>query len=396
MVTMPTPTVRSGTGRPRALVGLLAAAALVLGASACNDASAVAEAAATPVPVPVLTPAGAKDGVVSWATPLALAVAKGTLTAVSVTDPRGYPVPGALADGTWRSTTALFPSSAYHVAADVTDQGARPHHLDLTVRTSKATRTLHAVHSPRSDRVVGIGLPAIITLSRSVNDPADRRAVVARLSVRTEPHVDGAWRWMNPKELHYRGPTYWTKGTSISVHSDLDGLRLSGGVWGEGIVDTHFSVGSAVISTVDVATKRMTVTVDGKLLRTVLVSTGRPQYPTKGGVHLVLEKVRLEIMDSSTVGIPRDAPAGYYEEVPNSVRISYGGAFVHSASWSVRDQGIRNVSHGCVNISPADAAWFFDVVKRGDVVNIVHATAKPRLADPGTSDWNIPFSEWAN
>jgi hypothetical protein len=56
---------------------------------------------------------------------------------------------------------------------------------------------------------------------------------------------------------------------------------------------------------------------------------------------------------------------------------------------------VRNVSHGCVNISPADAAWFFDLVKRGDVVDIKNAKAPPLLSDPGMSDWNIPFSSWA-
>jgi hypothetical protein len=49
-----------------------------------------------------------------------------------------------------------------------------------------------------------------------------------------------------------------------------------------------------------------------------------------------------------------------------------------------------------VNISPSDAAWFFDLVKRGDVVNIVHAKAPPLKSDPGMSDWNIPFSQWPN
>ena len=110
----------------------------------------------------------------------------------------------------------------------------------------------------------------------------------------------------------------------------------------------------------------------------------------------MLEKTKLKIMDSSTVGIPRNSPAGYYEKVPNSVRISYGGEFVHSADWSVRDQGVRNVSHGCINVSPADAAWFFDLAKRGDVVDVVHAAVGPKLSDPGMSDWNIPFASWAN
>ena len=161
---------------------------------------------------------------------------------------------------------------------------------------------------------------------------------------------------MSPTELHYRGPAFWKHGTSITVQANLTRLRLSDGVWGSGVRSTTYTIGASMISTVDVATHTMTVVQNGTLLRTVKVSTGRAKYPTKGGVHLVLEKTKLKVMDSATVGIPRNSPAGYYEKVPFSVRISYSGEFVHSAGWSVRDQGVRNVSHGCVNISPADAS----------------------------------------
>jgi lipoprotein-anchoring transpeptidase ErfK/SrfK len=380
--------------RRRVLLSLLALAALAA-TSACQAHETTTQAAAVTPATPRLT-AVTHGGLVDWSQPLVLTVADGTLTSATVTDPLGYPVEGRLADGRWTSTGDLVPDSGYHVRAALEDTAGTASKVDLTVRTTRATKVLTATHSPRSDRVVGIGLPVIVTLNRSVRDSADRAAVVSRLSVETEPHVDGAWRWMNDKELHYRGPSYWAKGTEISVHSNLEGLRLSHGVWGKGSVDTHFSVGSAVVSTVDVEKKSMTVTVDGKLVRTLKVSTGRDKYPTRGGVHLVLEKVKLEVMDSATVGIPRKSPDGYYEEVPNSVRISYGGAFVHAASWSVRDQGVRNVSHGCVNISPADAAWFFDLVKRGDIVDIKNAKAPPLTSDPGMSDWNIPFSAWAN
>ncbi|HTL24497.1 MAG TPA: Ig-like domain-containing protein [Mycobacteriales bacterium] len=380
--------------RRRVLLSLLALAALAA-TSACQAHETTTQAAAVTPATPRLT-AVTHGSLVDWSQPLVLTVADGTLTSATVTDPLGYPVEGRLADGRWTSTGDLVPDSGYHVRAALEDTAGTASKVDLTVRTTRATKVLTATHSPRSDRVVGIGLPVIVTLNRSVRDSADRAAVVSRLSVETEPHVDGAWRWMNDKELHYRGPSYWAKGTEISVHSNLEGLRLSHGVWGKGSVDTHFSVGSAVVSTVDVEKKSMTVTVDGKLVRTLKVSTGRDKYPTRGGVHLVLEKVKLEVMDSATVGIPRKSPDGYYEEVPNSVRISYGGAFVHAASWSVRDQGVRNVSHGCVNISPADAAWFFDLVKRGDIVDIKNAKAPPLTSDPGMSDWNIPFSAWAN
>jgi lipoprotein-anchoring transpeptidase ErfK/SrfK len=380
--------------RRRLLLTLLAGA-LLGSTAACQDEPA-SSGAQGPVPVPVVAAERNGVGLVDWAKPLVVTATGGTLQDLAVGGPGAVSLEGTLEEERWTSITPLVPSTRYRVQGHVQDGAGHTRGVDFSVRTTDAGKVLKAVHSPRSDRVVGVGLPAIITLNRGVTDPEDRAKVVSRLSVTTTPYVTGAWRWMNDKELHYRGATYWAKGTRIRVDSNLEGLRLSRGVWGKGSVHTKFRVGSRVISVVDVAAKRMTVTVDGKLVRTLKVSTGRDKYPTRGGVHLVLEKTKLKIMDSATVGIPRDAPDGYYEKVPNSVRISYGGAFVHSASWSVRDQGVRNVSHGCVNISPADAEWFYDLVKRGDVVSIINAKAKPLLYDPGTSDWNIPFTEWAN
>jgi lipoprotein-anchoring transpeptidase ErfK/SrfK len=390
-------------GGHRRLLAALLAGAVVLGGgvgwavSRQSGSPAVQAADAAPVPDPVLSAIGQAAGVVRWDRPLALAVMDGTLRSVTATGPDGLPVQGTLSGSGWTSADTLLPSSTYRLDATVVDRAGKSRQLSVSTRTTAPTKTLRAVLSPGDGKVVGVGLPVIVTLNRAVSGAADRAAVVARLSVTTVPSVAGAWRWMSPTELHYRGPAYWAKGTRISASADLSRLKLSDGTWGDGLTRrTDYTIGSAVISTVDVEKKVMTVVQDGVLLRTVKVSTGRKEYPTKGGVHLVLEKTKLKIMDSSTVGIPRNSPAGYYEKVPNSVRISYGGAFVHSADWSVRDQGVRNVSHGCVNISPADAAWFFDLVKRGDVVDVVHAAVGPKLSDPGMSDWNIPFSDWAN
>ncbi len=345
---------------------------------------------------PVATPTLVLASTVPWDQPLAVSVTDGTLTDVIATDADGRPVAGTLTGGSWTSADTLLPSSTYQVRATVQDAAGKTHELQQAPRTTAATKVLKAVLSPGDGKVVGIGLPVIITLNRAVNGHADRQAVVDRLSVTSTPSVAGAWRWMSPTELHYRGPTYWAAGTKVTAHLDFARLKLSDGTWGEGQRETSYSIGDAIVSTVDVTKHVMTVKKNGVVLRVVKVSTGRDKYPTKGGVHLVLEKTKLKVMDSSTVGIPRSSPDGYYEKVPNSVRISYGGAFVHSADWSVRDQGVRNVSHGCVNISPSDAAWFFDLVKRGDVVDIIHAGVGPKLSDPGMSDWNVPFSDWAN
>lgn len=394
---------RRGRG-PRLLVGLVAGA-LVLGGGvgwavvrphAATPVAKVASAPATPVPTPVVRPVGLAAGHVPWDRPLQLAVTDGTLRAVSAVGPDGLPVDGTLGGAGWASTTTLLPSSAYRLTATVLDRRGTPHTVDLTTTTAKATKLLHAVLSPGDGDVVGVGMTVVVTLDRAVTAAADRAAVEQRLTVTATPAVAGAWRWMSPTELHYRGPSFWAAHSALKVRADFTGLHLSDGTWGEGVRTTAYSIGSSVVSTVDVTKHVMSVVVDGKLARTVKVSTGRDKYPTKGGVHLVLEKTRLKVMDSATVGIPRTSPDGYYEKVPNSVRISYGGAFVHSADWSVRDQGVRNVSHGCVNLSPADAAWFFDLVRRGDVVDVVHASVGPVLSDPGMSDWNIPFAAWGN
>jgi lipoprotein-anchoring transpeptidase ErfK/SrfK len=199
---------------------------------------------------------------------------------------------------------------------------------------------------------------------------------------------------MDDSTLHYRGPSYWAAGTTIALSANLRRLQLSDGTWGSGIRRTSFRVGDAVVATVDVNRHIMVVRRNGQVLRTVKVSTGRAEYPTHNGVHIVLDKVKLKTMDSSTIGIPRNGPGGYYLKVPNSVRISNSGEFVHSAPGTVRQQGVANVSHGCVNVAPANAAWFFALVKRGDVVQVLNSPRKPVSWDPGTSDWNMSFADW--
>jgi lipoprotein-anchoring transpeptidase ErfK/SrfK len=385
------------------VVGGLLAATLVAGGSVAwlsggSDKVITSAAASEPIPHPVLT-AGAPVGpraATPWQAPLNLTATHGTITNVTVLDPDGAPLAGTLGPAGWQSTaTSLVPAATYRVTADVKDEAGDTQSLSLAIHTTSAERILHAVLSPGDGNVVGVGMPLTVTLNHPVRSAADRAALVSRLTVVTKPAVAGAWHWMDSSELHYRGPTYWKSGTTISLSANLRRLQLSDGTWGSGTRRTTFRIGDELISTVDVTKHVMTIRRNGKVLRVAKVSTGRDKYPTKGGVHIVLEKTKLKIMDSATVGIPRNSPDGYYEKVPFSVRISNGGAFVHAASWSVRSQGVRNVSHGCVNMSPADAQWFFGLARRGDVVNVVNSPVKPVLWDAGMSDWNMSFAEWA-
>jgi lipoprotein-anchoring transpeptidase ErfK/SrfK len=266
-----------------------------------------------------------------------------------------------------------------------------PDQAALTTTTT-APPQLHATLSPGDGEVVGVGMPAVVAFDRPVAK-ADRPAVEVRLTVTADPPVEGDWRWITPALVHWRPATYWAPGTVVGLHSDLRGLQVGEAFGGEERT-VQFRIGEAHLSTVDVATHQMTVTENGQVVKVIPMSAGRDRYPTHNGIHLALEKSRMVTMDSATVGIPRDSPAGYYRKVAWATRLSYSGTYVHAAPWSVGAQGERNVSHGCINVSPADAQWFYNFTRRGDVVTVVNSNAKPLLYDPGMADWNIPWEQW--
>ena len=379
--------------------GLLVTVALLALAGCNSDAVVVAVQAQSPgpavmAPTPILAVLSA--GKPSFAAPLVLMATQGTVRSAVVTGPQGA-LAGEVGPTGWTSDGALLPASIYHVAAQVLDQAGVEHALALTTTTTDAPHELSAVLTPGDDAVVGVGTPLTVLLNRPVTDTADRLAVLARLTVTTSPAVAGAWRFMSATEIHYRPAVYWQPGTIVTLMSDLSYLQLSDQVtWGAvGAHTTTYRVGASMVSTIDIAAHSMTVRRDGQVLRVLKMSAGSPEYPTKGGAHIVLAKARVQLFDSATVGIPRNSPDGYYKKLPWSVRISNGGAFVHAQPASVASQGIRNVSHGCINLSVRDAEWFFNLSRVGDVVDVVNAVVPPTLTDPGMSDWNIAYADWA-
>jgi lipoprotein-anchoring transpeptidase ErfK/SrfK len=285
------------------------------------------------------------------------------------------------------------PETTYTVRATLADLGGTEHVVSLAVTTTPPRRRVSATITPGDGDVVGIGMPVVVRFDQPVALTA-RAAVVRRLGIVTTPPTPGAWRWLTPSEAHWRPKAYWPAHTEVAASADLERLDLGGGAWGVGRHVAAFRIGDAHMSSADAATHEMSVMSNGQHLRTLAMSAGRQQYPSHSGVHVALSKDQTVMMDSATVGIPRNAPDGYYESVSWAVRISYAGEFVHAAPWSVAAQGQRNVSHGCINLSPSDAQWFFGFTLRGDIVEVLHAGASPNLADPGTADWNLSWDAW--
>ena len=138
----------------------------------------------------------------------------------------------------------------------------------------------------------------------------------------------------------------------------------------------------------------MTVTLNGATVGVYPISGGRTEYPTMDGDHIVLDRESVVHMVSSTVGIPVNSANGYDEYVYDDVHISDSGEYVHAAPWSVGDQGRTNVSHGCINVSPANALTFFNFSRVGDVVEVVGGPRPPAVGDHGVMDWSTPWSQW--
>jgi len=316
----------------------------------------------------------------------------GRLRAVRVSGSGGRRLAGKLAeDGrSWVSTGPLAPATRYRVVADAVDEAGTPTRRQTTFTTLRPRAELRAAIMPLDGETVGVGLPIGVWFNQPV---ADRAVVERRLQVSSSKPVTGAWHWFADNEVHYRPKAYWPAGSKVTLRVRLAGTDAGDGVWGVADRTIRFNIGQRRVSVVDVRSHRMKVTAGGRTLRVLPVSTGRERYPTTNGVHFVIEKNAVKLMDSSTVGIPRNSPGGYYQRVNWSVRISNSGEFVHAAPWSTGSQGRANVSHGCVNLSTANAAWFFRQTRRGDVVEVRGSPKRPGDSF-GVADWNMSWRSW--
>lgn len=327
---------------------------------------------------------------VSPIAPVTVTATDGTLGDVQLLAVDGTSVPGVRSpDGvTWMSSEPLAYKSTYRVTV-----GARQQHGSATSRFSTvAPRTLTLPYlNPTGREVVGIGQSAAVKFDEPVQDKA---AAEAAITVTTTPAVEGAFYWFNDQEVRWRPQYYWTPGTQVQVMAAVYGKDMGGGVYGQQDVRSSFTIGDAVVGTADDDTKTLSVAVNGEVVKSMPISMGKNSTPTDNGVYIVADQHTEYTMDSSTYGVPADAPDGYVTKVQYASRLSYSGIFVHGAPWSVGDQGQRNVSHGCLNVSVDNARWFYDNVGKGDVV-VVQNTVGPTLAgNEGLGDWNVPWEEW--
>ncbi len=385
----------------RALRCVLASAVLVTMTSATVAGCATAEAGAgrygvtQRAPVPLLrasVPAGAEA--IGVAAPLVVSAVGGTLTTVTVTG-GGRPLPGTLsADRTRWTSRALSYNTLYTVTATGMGSEGRPiPALSSVFRTVKPARTLEVdAVRPGNGQTVGVAMPISIYFNHPVRDKA---AVERRLAVVPTAPTEGSFNWVADDQVNWRPKEFWAPGTTVTVRSTLRGLDAGAGTFGAADEVSAFTVGRRQEAVGDVNRHTLTLFSDGKPVRTMPASFGRAQYPTQSGVHVAFEKHATKRMRSASWGGPREGEPGFYDQVlPLAVRISANGEFVHVNGATVRDQGRRNVSHGCVNLSPANGRAFYDWVQIGDPVNIVGSAKPLTRGDGDISDWLVPWDRY--
>ncbi len=311
---------------------------------------------------------------------------------------------------TWRSSGTLSYGKTYKVTASIVDTTGAQVQKTSTFTTIKPkaiagiTFQANGLASLKTGGTYGMGQPVIVAFSHSVSNKA---AAEKAIDITTSPAVDGKFHWVSSSIVHWRPAKYWAKGTTVKVSVKTLGVHLGSGVYGSSNAQTHFSIGRALRAVSDNTTHHTKVYVDGKMVRDMACSNGRGGYTTgaqgqqihfwtQNGPHVVLSKEMNHSMSSASYGLTDPKNPYYYapEDVHFCTRISYSGEFLHAAPWN-HSLGSANISHGCVNLSVADAEWVYNTFMIGDVVEVVHSPKMLPLTD-GLGDWTVSYDRYGN
>ncbi|MGW4243589.1 Ig-like domain-containing protein [Nocardia sp. NPDC004722] len=333
-------------------------------------------------------------------------VTDGTVSSVDWLDETGRALPGALSPDrrSWTSSeplgyghtytaTAVAHGETGDITATATCTTVEPDRLvDVSLRSA------NLVELTEND-TYGVGFVLVAHFDEAV----DRAAAQRCLQVETVPATTGAWYWLDDRNAHWRPEHYHAPGTRITVSANLFGVQLGDGAYGQRDQRVSVTIGPAHVAIADDDTKQIQVFDNGNLVRTMPTSMGmggtaviggrQLSFWTRPGIYTVLDRKDPVIMDSESYGLPTNSRLGYRTSINHAVRISHDGIYVHELAASVWAQGNTDTSHGCLNISPDDAAWFYDFVIPGDVVEVRNTGGDP-LDIWQNGDWSIPWPDW--
>jgi len=356
-----------------------------------ENAGATPTGSAVPVSLSLTPAAGKKDVPVS--TEIGLKLSGGQIGAVTLKDAAGKAVAGKLRDdgASWVPSKPLRTNQRY--VASVVATGA-------TGQSTTATTSFTTMGAPAhrtgtglylfDGYTYGVAMPVVVEFSPGIKK-ADRPAVQKRMFVETSPSQPGVWSWTSSgTQAFYRAPQFWLSGTRLAVRIAVGGLPTGGGRYGDRDRSATAKVGRDFEMKVDNATKKMSVVQNGKVLRTMPVSLGKASTPSSSGSMVIMDKQVETVFDTTAELGPVN---GYRVNIQYAQRLTWSGQFIHSAPWSTGAQGHRNVSHGCVNVSPSNARWLFDKTLIGDPVTVKGTGDKLDYGN-GWTVWDVSWTDF--
>jgi lipoprotein-anchoring transpeptidase ErfK/SrfK len=244
----------------------------------------------------------------------------------------------------------------------------------LTPAATFSATTIEGYH-----QTYGVGMPIMISFSSPVTHKA---AVERAIEIKTSKPIVGAFMWDGDQTLAFRPQSYWPQYTHVTFVGHFNGVEAARGVYGTSNLTQSFTIGRSLIAVASTRTHYMKVFYKNKLLGNWAISTGMPGDDTANGTYLTIEKADPTRMKGN----------GYNVLVPLAVRFTWSGNYIHWAAWSVAQQGITNVSHGCVNISPEHAAIYYPLAVPGDPVTVTGSPVAG-IRDDGYTEWFLTWKQ---
>lgn len=371
-----------------------------LPSGAPSTSSSAPSASSTPEPDPVTFKANVADGAakVKVDTRVKVSASAGTVSKVKLTykgvDGKGAKVDGSVKGSlskdraTWTADGLLEPSATYTLAMTGVNKVKQQQKTTTTFKTQKLTLAEQTFPSlyPLPDSKVGVGMPLVVNFDVPVKDKA---AFEKNLHVTSSPAQKGSWNWLSDREVHFRPKSYWKPGTKVTLDADLNGVDAGNGIYGQQSASTSFTVGREMITRVNLNSDYAKVYRDGKLVRTIAVTGGKPGWATRSGTKLIMAKEYNKVMTNEMIG----AKEKYKLTAKYALRVTSSGEFLHAAPWSLANLGVRNASHGCVGMSIDNAGWLYENSLIGDPV-VTTGTSKGLEQGNGYADWNISYSQY--
>jgi lipoprotein-anchoring transpeptidase ErfK/SrfK len=292
------------------------------------------------------------------------------------------PAAGTLSqNGTvWHSLWPLRVGTHYTVTATALGTDGKTVTATSSFGTLRPAQTFQA-STILGNQTYGVGIPIIINFNTAVA-PKYRAAVERAIEIKSSKPVVGAWEWdagcnSTVMCLNFRTRQYWPQNTKVSFDAHFNGVEIAPGVYGTTNLSQRFRIGASLIGLTSTRDHQTRIYYHNKLFAKWPDSTGMPGDDTADGTYLTIEKANPTLMSGPG-----------YKNVPVywSVRFTWSGNYYHSAPWSVGEQGYTNVSHGCVNLSPQNAQWWYERSDPGDPITIT--------GSPVAGIWNDGYTEW--